>query len=314
MPFADSGRSTSDDGVGEHSYLELIKEWNMEPIILDGKRLAGEIEIDLKKRVARVVEEGHIQPVLATILAGNDPSSKIYVNMKGNACRRIGLCPKRVELREDATTSDLLAVIDTLNRDEHVFGILLQHPVPAQIDERLCFDRISSGKDVDGVTASGFGQMALGEEAFVSATPGGIMKLLGHYKIPVEGKRAVVIGRSAILGKPIAMLLLNGNATVTICHSKTKNLEKIVFESDIVVAAIGKPNFVKAAWIKEGTVLIDAGYHPGGIGDIEKEAYARASAYTPVPGGVGPMTIATLMCQTVEAAEREILHPTQTSI
>jgi methylenetetrahydrofolate dehydrogenase (NADP+) / methenyltetrahydrofolate cyclohydrolase len=276
----------------------------MAPIIVDGKSLAGEIETDLKARVERLREQGCVAPVLATILVGDDPSSRIYVTMKGNACRRIGLIPRKVELAGTATTEELLGVIDGLNADKNIFGILLQHPVPRQIDERSCFDRIAPAKDVDGVTASGFGAMALGEEAFVSATPGGIMKLLEHYQIPLEGRRAVVIGRSAILGKPMAMLLLGKNATVTICHSKTKDLERIVAESEIVVAAIGKPNFVKASWIKEGAVLIDAGYHAGGIGDVEKEAYAKTSAYTPVPGGVGPMTIATLMCQTVEAAEK----------
>jgi methylenetetrahydrofolate dehydrogenase (NADP+)/methenyltetrahydrofolate cyclohydrolase len=299
----------------------------MGPIVLDGKALASDMEDDLRRRVEKLAAAAGSEaaaggeaasdgadaaaggkagkvPVLATILVGSDPSSKIYVTMKGNACRRIGLGTRKVELPEDTTTEALLSVIDGLNSDESIFGILLQHPVPRQIDERACFDRIARWKDVDGVTASGFGAMALGEEAFVSATPGGIMKLLSRYGIPLEGRRAVVVGRSAILGKPVAMLLLNQNATVTICHSKTADLERIVGEADIVVAAVGKPNFVKASWIKEGAVLVDAGYHPGGVGDVEKEAYAKTSAYTPVPGGVGPMTIATLMCQTVESAEK----------
>ena len=278
----------------------------MEQIVLDGKKVATELELELKERVKKIMTQSTIQPVLTTILVGNDPSSKIYVTMKGNACKRIGLGTKKVELSETTTTDELLSVIDTLNNDSSVFGILLQHPVPKQIDERICFDRIDSQKDVDGVTALGFGQMALGEHAFVSATPGGIIKLLKYYKIPMVGKKAVVIGRSAILGKPIAMLLLNENATVTICHSRTEKIESIIEEADIVVAAIGKPNFVKANWIKDGAVIVDAGYHPGGIGDVEKEAYAKASAYTPVPGGVGPMTIVTLMCQTVESAERKL--------
>ena len=224
----------------------------MEQIVLDGKKLATELELELKERVKKIMTQSTIQPVLATILVGNDPSSKIYVTMKGNACKRIGLGTKKVELSETTTTDELLSVIDTLNNDSCVFGILLQHPVPKQIDERICFDRIDSQKDVDGVTALGFGQMALGEHAFVSATPGGIIKLLKYYKIPMVGKKAVVIGRSAILGKPIAMLLLNENATITICHSRTKNIESIIQEADIVVAAIGKPNFVKANWIKNG--------------------------------------------------------------
>lgn len=278
----------------------------MDQIILDGKKLAGEMEIELAQRVQRVIERIGVQPTLATILVGSDPSSKIYVNMKGNACKRVGLGTRKIELPETASTEDLLAVIDGLNADDEVFGILLQHPVPKQIDERACFDRIAVQKDVDGVTALGFGKMALGEEAFISATPGGIIKLLKHHAIPLEGKKAVVIGRSAILGKPIAMLLLNENATVTICHSKTRDLAEIVKGSDLVVAAIGKPEFIKADWIADGAVIVDAGYHPGGIGDVEKTAYEKASSYTPVPGGVGPMTIATLMSQTVEAAEKAV--------
>ncbi len=283
-----------------------LQENSVEPILLDGKQLSLIIEEELKKRVELILQKSKAVPVLATILVGNDPSSKIYVNMKTNACKRVGLGTVKVELPEDTTTEKLLEVIERLNNDETVFGILLQHPVPKQIDERLCFNHISEAKDVDGVTAFGFGQMSFQENVFVSATPGGIMKLLKHYNIPIQGKRAVVVGRSAILGKPIAMLLLNENATVTICHSKTENLPEIVQSSDIVVAAIGKPDFIKSEWIKEGAVLVDAGYHKGGIGDVEKKAYTRTSAYTPVPGGVGPMTIITLISQTVEAAERMI--------
>ena len=278
----------------------------MKQTILDGSALAKTIEAGLHDRVEILTKKLGFSPVLATILVGNDPSSEIYVNMKGNACRRVGLEPRRIELGEDTTTDQLLSAIGELNRDPKVFGILLQHPVPHQIDERKCFNAIALEKDVDGVTALGFGAMALGQNAFVSATPGGIMKLLDYYKIPIEGKNAVVVGRSPILGKPVAMLLLNKNATVTICHSKTENLKKIVGEADIVVAAIGSPEFIKADWIREGAVIVDAGYHPGKIGDVEKAAFERASAYTPVPGGVGPMTIATLISQTVEAAERAV--------
>lgn len=276
-----------------------------EPVILDGKALSLEIEAELKVRVERLRRRSGVQPVLATILVGADPSSKIYVNMKGNACGRIGLGTRKIELSGASSTAEVLAVIDSLNAADDVFGILLQHPVPAQVNERVCFDRIEMRKDVDGVTAAGFGAMALGEDAFVSATPGGIMKLLSKHRIVLEGRRAVVIGRSAILGKPISMLLLNANATVTVCHSKTRDLPEIVHGADVVIAAVGKSGFVKADWISEGSLIVDAGYHPGGIGDVEKSAYAKASAYTPVPGGVGPMTIATLMCQTVEAAEKK---------
>jgi len=279
----------------------------MEQIILDGKKLATKIENELKARVENIVAKTGIRPVLATILVGEDPSSKIYVNMKGNACNRIGLKPRKVALPETTTTEELKNVIRQLNEDKEVFGILLQHPVPRHIDERACFDSIDPEKDVDGVTSTGFGRMALGEKVFVSATPGGILHLLKEYNIPLAGKRAIVLGRSAILGKPVAMLLLNENATVTICHSKTENLPELIKSGDIIVAAIGKPDFVKSEWVKDGAVLVDAGYHPGGIGDVEKSAYEKTYAYTPVPGGVGPMTIATLMMQTVESAEKNLL-------
>jgi len=182
---------------------------------------------------------------------------------------------------------------------------LLQHPVPEQIDEQACFNAISLEKDVDGVNTSSFGLMAMGLPAWKSATPLAILSLLKHYNIQIEGKEAVVIGRSAILGKPVAALLLNENATVTIAHSKTVNLPEVVRRADIVVTAIGKPLFVQADWIKEGAVLIDAGYNKGNVGDMDLENCAsRSSAYTPVPGGVGPVTIAMLMKQTVESAEK----------
>ena len=249
-------------------------------------------------------KRGGIVPVLATILVGADPSSATYVRMKGKACERVGMESLKVELPEETTTEELLAEIAKLNANPRVCGILLQHPVPSQIDERACFNQIDLAKDVDGVTVLGFGRMSMGEPAYGSATPAGIMRMLNHYNIPVEGKHAVVIGRSPILGKPIAMMLLNANATVTICHSRTKNLPDLIKSADIVVGAIGKPEFIKGAWIKDGAVVVDAGYHSGGIGDIEVSAVVNTcSAYTPVPGGVGPMTIATLIAQTVEAAE-----------
>jgi methylenetetrahydrofolate dehydrogenase (NADP+)/methenyltetrahydrofolate cyclohydrolase len=188
----------------------------MNGVVLDGKAYSREIEADLKLRVERIIAKTGVQPTLATILVGSDPSSKIYVTMKGNACQRIGLGTKKVELPEATTTDSLLGVIRELNQDPRVYGILLQHPVPRQIDERACFDAIDVRKDVDGVTSAGFGKMALGENAFVSATPGGIIKLLKRYEIPMQGKRAVVVGRSAILGKPVAMLLMRENATVTV--------------------------------------------------------------------------------------------------
>jgi methylenetetrahydrofolate dehydrogenase (NADP+)/methenyltetrahydrofolate cyclohydrolase len=278
-----------------------------EPLILEGKNLAKSIEESLKPRVAAVIEKanGNI-PVLATILVGEDPASATYVRMKGNACRRIGMESRKIELPSTTTTEELLTEIEALNQDVSVNGILLQHPVPEQIDERACFDAIALEKDVDGVTSLGFGRMAMGEFAYGSATPTGIMTILDHYEIPIKGKRAVVVGRSPILGKPLAMMLLNRHATVTICHSRTIDLPEVVREADIVVGAVGKPKFIQADWIKEGAVIIDAGYHPGGIGDVDLESAApRSSAYTPVPGGVGPMTIMSLIFQTLQAAEKQ---------
>jgi methylenetetrahydrofolate dehydrogenase (NADP+)/methenyltetrahydrofolate cyclohydrolase len=276
-----------------------------QPIILDGTALAKVIEERLKSRVeAYKQKNGGRPPALATILVGGDPASATYVKMKGNACGRVGMESRRIHLPETTTTEELLREIAALNGDPAVHGILLQHPVPRLIDERAAFDAIALDKDVDGVTCLGFGRMAMGERAYGSATPAGIMQLLDHHKIALEGKRAVVVGRSPILGKPIALMLLNRNATVTICHSKTRDLPALVGEADIVVGALGKPQFIKGAWIKDGAVIIDAGYHPGKLGDIEvAPAIQRCSAYTPVPGGVGPMTIATLILQTMDAAE-----------
>lgn len=279
--------------------------------ILDGKALAKTIEQDLSKRVQKLVENTGRTPILATILVGDDPASATYVRMKGNACKRVGMDSIRVTMPEDTTTEQLLAKITELNNNPDVHGILLQHPVPAQINERLCFDAIDLAKDVDGVTCLGFGRMSMGESAYGSCTPQGIIHLLKHHQIPMAGKHAVVVGRSAILGKPMAMMLLNENCTVTICHSKTVNLAAHVQQADIVVGAVGVPELIKQAWIKTGAVVVDAGFHPtntdgesGGVGDIELSGIQSiASAYTPVPGGVGPMTINTLIRQTVEAAE-----------
>jgi methylenetetrahydrofolate dehydrogenase (NADP+)/methenyltetrahydrofolate cyclohydrolase len=283
----------------------------MSAIILDGKMLSQQIENELTGRVQRLKDlSGGKAPILATILVGDDPASATYVRMKGNACKRVGMESLKILLPADTTTRQLLDQIDALNADPDVHGILLQHPVPVQIDERAAFDRIALDKDVDGVTTHGFGRMAMGEAAFGSATPAGIMRLLRYYAIPLEGKRAVVVGRSPILGKPIALMLLNANATVTICHSRTLGLPEIVREADLVVGAVGKPAFIKGEWIKVGAVVVDAGYHPGNIGDVDLPAVIdRCAAYTPVPGGVGPMTIATLIAQTVEAAERRLAKP-----
>lgn len=276
--------------------------------ILDGKAIAQQTEAELSERVAQLKEKsGGNAPILATILVGGDPASATYVRMKQNACKRVGMESIAVEMPEKTTTEELLAKIDELNNNPNCHGILLQHPVPEQIEERDCFDSIALEKDVDGVTCLGFGRMAMGEKAYGSATPQGIMRLLQAYDIPLQGKNAVVVGRSPILGKPMAMMLLNTNATVTICHSRTENLADIIGRADIVVGAVGKPEFIKADWVKDGAVVVDAGYHPGGVGDIELEPlYDRAAAITPVPGGVGPMTINTLILQSVDAGEKKM--------
>ena len=273
-------------------------------IILDGKTLAQSTEKELAERVLKINNEKGFVPILATILVGSDPASETYVKMKGNACERVGMKSLKVELNEKTTTEELLVKIGELNDNPEVHGILLQHPVPDQIDERLCFDAIDIAKDVDGVTSLGFGKMAMNEPAFGSCTPQGIMRLLEHHEIEISGKHAVVVGRSPILGKPMAMMLLNKHATVTICHSRTKDLKEHVLSADIFVGAVGIPKFIQSKWVKNGAVVIDAGYHPEKCGDIDLEPLIDScSAYTPVPGGVGPMTINTLILQTVEACE-----------
>lgn len=274
-------------------------------IVLDGRRIAEETEADIRRRVESLKSRsGGATPILATILVGDDPSSATYVRMKGNACRRVGMDSLAIEMPQDTTTGQLLARIRELNNNPDVHGILLQHPVPPQIDERACFDAIALEKDVDGVTCLGYGRMAMGEAAYGSATPAGIMRLLQAYNIPLEGKHAVVLGRSPILGKPMAAMLLNANCTVTVCHSRTRHLQEFVGQADIVIGAVGRPEFIPGHWIKDGAVVVDAGYHEGGVGDIELASVInRAGAYTPVPGGVGPMTINTLILQTLLAGE-----------
>ena len=272
-------------------------------VVLDGKLLSQSSEQDLVKRVQLIKEKTGMIPTLATILVGQDPASATYVRMKGNACERIGMESLKVELSSSTSTSQLLKEIFRLNQDPAVHGILLQHPVPEQINERECFDAIALEKDVDGVTCLGFGNMSMGLPAFGSCTPQGIIRLLDHYEINISGLNAVVVGRSPILGKPMAMMLLNKHATVTICHSRTQNIEDIIKRADILVGAVGIPKFIKHEWIKENAVVIDAGYHPEKCGDIDLDNIESiASAYTPVPGGVGPMTINTLILQTLEAA------------
>lgn len=276
----------------------------MTALLLDGKKLATASEIEIANEVSELKSKG-INPTLATILVGNDPASETYVRMKRNTCKRVGMESIAVELSELTTTEELLNTINELNNDHNVHGILLQHPVPSQIDERKCFDAIEIDKDVDGVTCLGFGNMAMGLNAYGSCTPAGIIRLIKHYKLDIQGLNAVVVGRSPILGKPMAMMLLNLNATVTICHSRTKNIENIIKNADLIVGAVGIPKFIQTNWIKQDAIVIDAGFHPEKCGDVDLADMDNiSSAYTPVPGGVGPMTINTLILHTMQSAKK----------
>ena len=275
-------------------------------LILDGKEVAQISSESLIARVKKLNNYGR-PPKLVAILVGDDPASATYVAMKERACHSLGIETEIKRLTKNTSTTELQKIIKDLNDDQTVDGILLQHPVPKQIDEIKCFNTICIEKDVDGVTTEGFGNMAMGLNAFGSCTPLGIMRILDHYKINLEGMNALVIGRSQILGKPMAAMLLNANATVTIAHSKTKNLKNSLKEFDLVVVAVGLPKFVSANDLREGSVLIDAGYHPAQkCGDVDMTNVSNiVSAYTPVPGGVGPMTINTLMMNTIEAMEKK---------
>jgi len=274
--------------------------------LMDGKTLSQKVLDRCAEKVQKIKDATGKTPCLATVLVGEDPASATYVKMKGKRCEAVGMISQRVELPADTTTEQLLDKMSQLAMDAAVNGILLQHPVPEQIDERAAFEAIPVAKDVDGVTAGGLGEMWLGIERFGSCTPAGIMTLLREYNVDLAGKEAVVIGRSPILGKPMAAMLCNANATVTICHSRTKDIGDVVKRADVVIAAVGKPKFVQGAWVKDGAVVIDAGYNPGNIGDVDFDAAEpKASLITPVPGGVGPMTIATLIDQTADAAAEQ---------
>ena len=279
----------------------------MSSIILDGKKLAEKIRNQLKEEIQTIRESTGKSPTLATILVGDNPSSHTYVSMKAKACESIGMQSKKIVLPATIQTADLLAEIDSLNADPSINGILLQHPSPAHIHEREAFDRIHPNKDVDGVTSLSFGKLSMGERCFYPCTPYGIILLLNEHKIDMRGKNAVVVGRSAILGKPMAMLLLAEDATVTICHSRTKNLPDLVHSAEILVGAVGKPEFIKGEWIRKDAVVVDAGYNAGNVGDIELSvASSRSSYHTPVPGGVGPMTIAVLLKQTFDSFQSDM--------
>lgn len=271
--------------------------------ILDGRATASAFHDDISRGVRRFLERHGRRPLLATVLVGGDPASHTYVSMKANRCAEVGIRSQRIELGADATTEDLLGVISRLSSDDDVDGILLQHPVPPHIDERAAFEAIAPAKDVDGVTRTSFARMSFGEGGYSCATPGGIIALLDAHGVEIAGRHAVVVGRSAILGRPVGMMLLARDATVTFCHSRTADLAAHVARADIVVAAVGRPELIRGEWIKPGAVVVDAGYNSGNVGDVEFDAAReRASWITPVPGGVGPMTIATLLDQTLQAA------------
>lgn len=276
-------------------------------IILDGKALAQKIRSDLKGKV-ELLKEKNIQPKLAVIMVGNDSSSKIYVRNKSKACEEIGIAYEEFLLDEDIEMEELLDLINELNNRKDINGILLQSPIPQHLDINEAIKAISPKKDVDGFHPVNIGKLVLNQDGFISCTPYGIIRLLEEYDIEFEGKKAVVIGRSNIVGKPMMLSLLNKNATVTICHSKTKNLSEITKEADILICAIGKPKYIKENFVKNGAVVVDVGINrdpqTGKIsGDVDFDTVSEKASYiTPVPGGVGPMTIAMLMENLVKSA------------
>jgi len=282
-------------------------EMNYKSKLMDGTALAKSMLTSTKARVVQIHNSTGVTVTLATVLVGDDPASATYVHMKRKRCEEAGMKSLLVELPHSTGTEELVAEIKKLAADESIHGILVQHPVPASIDKRAAFEAIPPEKDVDGVTSSTLGRVILGMPAFASCTPKGIMRLLDEYQVELDGSHAVVIGRSPILGRPMASMLINRHATVTLCHSRTRALPSLVRHADVIIAAVGKPRFVKGGWIKVGAVVIDAGYNPGNIGDVDFEgAIEPCSLITPVPGGVGPMTIATLLDQTVEAAAQQL--------
>ena len=278
--------------------------------ILDGKALAQKIRQELKSKVD-LLKEKNIYPKLAVIMVGDDSSSKIYVRNKSRACEEIGIAYEEFLLDENIEMKELIDLINELNSRDDVDGILLQSPIPSHLDINEAIKAISPKKDVDGFHPVNIGKLVLNQDGFVSCTPYGIIRLLEEYNIQIDGKNAVVIGRSNIVGKPMLLNLLNKNATVTICHSKTKNLSEITKKADILVCAIGKPKYIKESFVKEGVVIVDVGINrdpeTGKIsGDIDFETVSKKASYiTPVPGGVGPMTIAMLMVNVVKAAENK---------
>jgi methylenetetrahydrofolate dehydrogenase (NADP+)/methenyltetrahydrofolate cyclohydrolase len=284
------------------------QEWTMSQArLMDGTALARRIVGGTAGKAAALTGRTGTAPCPATVLVGKDPASVTYVRMKRNRCHKAGIDSRHVALPARTTTGELVGTLWSLSADPEVHGILLQHPMGEHIDERAAFEAIAPEKDVDGVTFASFATMSFGLPGFVSCTPGGTLRLLDAYGVDPAGKRAVVVGRSAILGRPLGMLLLARDATVTYCHSRTRDLSSVVREADIVVAAAGRPRLIGGQDVKPGAVVIDAGYNPGNVGDVDFDSVVeRASLITPVPGGVGPMTIATLLEQTVDAAARQL--------
>lgn len=276
-------------------------------IIIDGKKVSAQVKEQVRIETEELVKKG-IKPGLAVIIVGDDPASRVYVNNKKKACEKVGFLSKEFALPATTTQEELLSLVKELNEDKEINGILCQLPLPKSLDEKAVIEAISPLKDVDAFHASNVGKIMIGDYDFLPCTPAGVMEMLHSYNIPVEGKECVVIGRSNIVGKPMAMLLLHENGTVTITHSRTKNLKEVTKKADILVAAIGKPKFVTADMVKEGAVVIDVGMdrdENGKLcGDVDFEnVKEKCSAITPVPGGVGPMTIAVLMKNTLKACK-----------
>lgn len=275
--------------------------------IIDGKKISLKIMEDLKKEIGKL-KEVNIIPGLAVIIVGNNPASETYVNSKEKTAEKLGIYSLKYELEKTASEKELLDVIEDLNSNDKIHGILVQLPLPDHIDSKKILHSISVDKDVDGFHPENIGKMTVGDKAFLPCTPNGVIKILEHENVAIAGKHAVIIGRSNIVGKPMATLLLERDATVSICHSKTKNMSEITKSADIIVVAVGKPNFVKPEMIKESAIVIDVGINRVDeklVGDVDfEQVKEKASLITPVPGGVGPMTIAMLMYNTVESAKR----------
>lgn len=278
-------------------------------IVIDGRKISAEIKDEVKARVAKLNEQG-IEITLCVIQVGNDPASSVYVGNKKKACEYTGIKSIAYELPEETTQEELLALVRKLNNDVSVNGILVQLPLPKHIDEDLIIQNIAIEKDVDGFHPQSVGKLSIGQKGFVSCTPAGVIEMLKRYELPIEGKECVIVGRSNIVGKPMAMLMLRENATVTVCHSRTKNLKEVTNRADILITALGKPRFITKDYVKEGAVVIDVGMNRDEnnklCGDVDYEdVFPRVSAITPVPGGVGLMTVAMLMHNCVESVSMQ---------